>query len=133
MNNSFFIAKVMGIYFIITGLFSFIQYQAIDNIIRSTIHQPGIFLVMAIVTLILGLLLVVSHNLWTKDWHLIITIISWVILISGICRLFFINYAINIGNWWLGHKPYMLLFSILFFLIGLFLTYKGFFTKPQKI
>ncbi len=50
--------------------------------------QRGVLLLNAIITPIIGILLVVSHNLWVADWRVVITIIAWLILNYRHCSAF---------------------------------------------
>ncbi len=39
--------------------------------------------------LLLGLFLISGHNMWVKDWPVIITIIAWAMILKGVCLLLF--------------------------------------------
>ena len=41
------------------------------------------------ITLLMGLITVVLHNVWTYDWPVIITILGWSTLIKGIMKVGF--------------------------------------------
>lgn len=131
MNKSIYLARVIGLYYLITGIFTFVFYTDIDLIIKSFVSQPSLIILVGITTLIVGLLLVVYHNLWVKDWRVVITLIAWLTLIIGVIRLFCYNYIPSISNWVLAHKGFMLIPLIIFFLLGIFLTFKGFERKIQ--
>jgi hypothetical protein len=126
MDISIFLAKVMGLYLIITGLFVILRCKDIDSIIKSLTHQKGVFFLLALITLIIGLLLVVSHNIWVADWRVIITILAWLTFAAGILRLFLQDALTRMSEYFLKHKAYPLSITILFTLIGCYLTYKGF-------
>ena len=75
--------------------------------------------------LIIGNLLVVSHNVWTADWRVIITIFGWLSLLKGVVRLFFPSIAIKNVDTLLRNKllvPLLVVFGAL----GLYLSYIGF-------
>ncbi|HAK53772.1 MAG TPA: hypothetical protein DCM54_17980 [Gammaproteobacteria bacterium] len=36
------------------------------------------------ITLLLGLVTVIAHNVWVADWRVIITVLGWTTLIKGI-------------------------------------------------
>lgn len=133
MSISIFLAKIIGLYFIIIGLFTLLRYQDLEAAVKSLVGQKGTILLLAIITLMVGLLLVVSHNIWVFDWRLIITLIAWLIFIGGIFRLFFQDNIVRIWMWWIDHKNYFLGTTIFFFLIGCYLAYKGFIAYPHGI
>lgn len=127
MYTSIFLAKVLGLYFIITSLFTFIRHKEVPEIIRAMTAERGTLFLVAILTLIMGILLVVSHNLWVNDWRVVITLVSWLIFLGGIYRLFFLDHIARVGRWWVNHRSSAIIVSIIFFLIGIFFSYKGFF------
>jgi hypothetical protein len=126
MNTSIFLAKVIGLYFVIVGLFTVIRYEYIEKTLKELNREPGMILIIAIITVILGLLLVISHNIWVMDWRIIITLVAWFTLLIGLFRLFFLDSVVKLGEWWIKHKGFLFSITALFFLIGLYLTYKGF-------
>lgn len=132
MCTSIFIAKVLGLYLVITGIFSFIRYRYIEEFFTSlkTNDQRGTVLLFALLPVMIGLLLVVSHNFWVADWRVLITILAWIMLLSGIYRLFFQDAWLKSTQWWLDHKGVSLIITAIFFLVGCYLTYKGFTARP---
>lgn len=126
MEISIFLAKIIGLYLIITGIFTFVRYNLLEKIITDISNQRGSLFFMAILTLIMGLLLVVSHNIWVSDWRIIITLIGWLTLIGGLVRLFFLDEMRRMTDWWLKNKSAMLVLTGIFFLLGCYLVYKGF-------
>lgn len=46
-------------------------------------------IVISVITMILGLLNVLLHNVWTTDWRLIITLFGWSSLLKGITQFAF--------------------------------------------
>ncbi|MAG60088.1 hypothetical protein CMO96_04850 [Candidatus Woesebacteria bacterium] len=87
-------------------------------------HSPAMYL-SGFLALIIGNLLVVSHNVWTADWRVIITIFGWLSLLKGVVRLFFPSIAIKNVDTLLRNKllvPLLVVFGAL----GLYLSYIGF-------
>lgn len=127
MELSLFLAKVIGWYFLIVGAFLLSRQLMVRSLIVDILANRALIFISGIITLILGLLLVLSHNVWVIAWPLVITIIAWMVLISGLIRLFLPEYAIQLGHWWLNKSSYLVVSAIINVLIGLFLLYKGYF------
>jgi hypothetical protein len=75
--------------------------------------------------IIFGLLIVVSHNIWTSNWVVLVTLIGWFIFLQGILRLFFPATFVK----WVKHlvdKTGFQVWSWMWLLIGLFLIWIGF-------
>jgi len=78
-------------------------------------------------TLIIGLLLVNTHNIWEPSWTLIITLIGWIALIKGTAIFIFPDQFLKFAeNYSKNDKlvTYQLCLTLAF---GLFLTFKGYF------
>jgi hypothetical protein len=76
--------------------------------------------------LIIGIMLVVSHNIWVWDWRLVITLIGWMTLIKGIIRIFYPEAVLKLIEKKIT-KCWFFLAEIAFFFVGLCLIYHGFF------
>ena len=129
MDISILLARVIGLFVVISTLailmrykhFVLIEKEAAKNLVL--VHLSGFSI------LILGILLVVNHNIWVLDWRGIITIISWMVLLKGILRGFYPELVMKIINK-KAHNKLFILAEVFVFLIGLYLIYKGFFNLP---
>lgn len=126
MEISLFLAKVLGLYLTIVSLFMLLRFREFLNLMREVIVQRGFMLTTATEVIIIGILIVVAHNVWTLSWPIVITILGWLILIKGILRLFFPRTAEKAGNWWMKHDNYLYGMAIIWLILGLFLLYNGF-------
>jgi len=126
MELSLFLAKVMGCYFLIAGLAYLTQRRIFAEVAREISGHFYLIYVFSFFVMILGLLLVFSHNLWVADWRVLITIISWVTLLKGLYWIFFSAHAKKSLIWWQNHKAFYNFTGILVLLMGAFLVYHGF-------
>lgn len=88
-STTLFLAKVFGLYLIVFGIFMVVRKKNFLERINEFMENPSARFFSVFVTLILGILLVVSHNEWTMSWGVIITILSWWVFIKGVLRLFY--------------------------------------------
>lgn len=116
-----FLATVIGWYLIITCLFVLLKYEQIKPLVAEVLASRGQFMVLAVFTIIMGLLLVASHNIWVMGWPVIITIFSWMVLISGIMRLYFPEIAIDINHKLYDKPVIMKVVCVIFIVIGVYL------------
>ena len=126
METSIFLAKVIGLFGTISVLAVLVRYKASLKLEQEAVQNHLWIYTSGFFILILGVLLVVSHPVWVWDWRLIITILSWTVLLKGVMRIFFpdavkrlIEKKTKSGRFWLAEMTT--------FLIGLYLIYKGFF------
>lgn len=126
MELTIFLARVIGWYLVIVSLWVLFRHESVKSVLTDALGQRALFFFIAILTLILGLLLVMSHNLWVMGWPVIITIIGWIILITGIVRLFVPDVSSRAGHWWLRNPNYLLIAAVIYLIVGLFLLYKAY-------
>lgn len=119
-----FMATVIGWYLVIVSLFILCHYEQVKSITAEILGQRSLFFIVAIITLILGLLMVASHNIWVMGWPVIITLISWLVLISSIVRLLCVDTAIRMGQAFFAHPTRIKIGAVLFLIVGLFLLMK---------
>lgn len=91
MELSILIAKIIAVSYIamsIGVLFGGISYK---KMYLDIMKSPGLLTFSGIFGIIIGFLLIEYHNIWVKDWRVLITIIGWLALIEGVAYLSFPN------------------------------------------
>ena len=76
-------------------------------------------------TCALPIFVVVSHQIWTGDWRIIITILGWLLLIKGILRILFPGIVKKLIDKKRSDRRF-LLSEVVVLLISLYLVYQGF-------
>ena len=87
--NTLFLATVLGWYMVIFGLLVLIRHEFVKAAMTDILESRGLYFMVAIMTLLLGLLIVSSHNIWMMGWPVIITVFGWLVVVGGVSRLFF--------------------------------------------
>lgn len=126
MITSFFLAKAIGLYMTIVSLPFIFNFKRLNAVIDEVLKHKGIMLVASLMTLVIGVVLVVLHNVWAMNWSVVITIIAWLLLIRGIIRFYLPEVVENISKQ-LQNKIAFMIIGIILLLVGLFLIYHGFF------
>src|SRR3990167_9774635 len=93
MDFSLFLAKVMGLYFIIISLSVLINKNRMVSIINGIVGSPALQFVMGLNILVIGLLLIVSHPIWVSTWQVMITVVAWLVFIKGLINIAFPHLA----------------------------------------
>lgn len=122
-----FLAMLLGWYLVIASLFLILRREVAISAMRNLIGQHGVMLIVATMTLIIGLLMVVSHNIWVMGWPVVITIFSWLVLLGGIIRLYFPDTVYKIWNKIVNKPEKVIICGVITLIIGLFLLYKAYF------
>lgn len=124
MDLSIFLAKVMGLYLVIGGVATLINYKTFRDAVKDFAKSRIIPLLSGVLALMIGLLLVVSHNVWEGGWPVIITVIGWLAVLEGILYLVFPG-ALK----WIAKKitsTWYVVFGVVYILLGAYLCYVSF-------
>ena len=126
MDISILLARVLGIYLIIVCAVILLKRSSFERVVRSftSTSNEALIIFAGSIHLLLGLVLVAVHNIWSSDWRVIITMLGWLTIIKGLTRLFFFDQVIKLAS--RLRPPFMLTIGIIFLLIGLYLAVKGF-------
>lgn len=119
-----YLAELWGILIAIVSLALLIKEKHLKKLFAEIETENNLFL-WGLISLVVGVAMVLTHNVWVKNWTVIVTILGWLSLIKGLCLLFVPEYA---KEWSKKMEnapflPYALLVAVLF---GLVLTYLGF-------
>jgi len=131
MATSIFLGKIISVFLIVFSLGILLNRHIYKKVFHEMIETPAILTISGIVTIILGLLIVLSHNIWNVAWESIISIIGWVLLIQGIFRLVFPK-TVKIYAKKLLHNNGYIWWAIFLLLVGLYLAYMSYFFEPTK-
>lgn len=118
-----FLATVIGWYLVIFSLLILFRHEHVRLVITDIMANRGMFFILALMTLILGLVMVVSHNIWVMGWPVIITVFGWLVLIAGIIRLFFPDAAFKMKLAFINNPMKMNIAAVVFLFIGLYLLF----------
>lgn len=116
-----FLATVLGWYLVVMGILFLTRQDHVKAAVSEILAHRGTFFLLSLITFIIGLVMVASHNFWFLNWSIIVSILSWLILISGIVRLFFPEKAISMAEYVINHPEKMRITAIIALIIGIFL------------
>jgi hypothetical protein len=126
MDRSIFLARVLGIYYLIVSTAIAVNFNQFASDVERLINNPSLMFISSFFTLIIGLLMVVSHNIWEWSWRVLVTIIAWLALIKGVSILFLPHYFDNLSLYFVHHMKVAYMAAGIDFLLGLLLCYYGF-------
>lgn len=125
MDLSIFLAKVIGLYIVTVCLAVLLKRRLVGKIVEEFSRSTALLVLAGIFHLILGLLVVVSHNIWSADWRGLITFLGWLGLAKGGLRLFAPDKVVAWSAKAVQGRAYLVI-DTLFLVLGLYLTFIGF-------
>ena len=127
MDVSIFLAQVLGIYLVVLSLSLLINVDNFTSIISGIFHNAALQFIIGLNLLIVGTLMVVSHNMWSMSWTVVVTILSWIVFVKGVLYMALPKVVHAIAQPIIGCKMTLYVAGIVNLVLGLFLCYMGFF------
>lgn len=123
MNLSNLLAQLWGITIAVVSFALLIKPKWLEKLLAKA-EKKATMSFWGIITLVIGIAMVLTHNVWTLDWRVVITIIGWLTLIKGLDLLLLPK---RMRKRWsgMGNRQWRVIFVSLL-LSGLVLTYLGF-------
>ncbi len=120
MDNSKTIGGLLGptIMALVAAEFPLVQPHLYDAQIPPVVYLSGVLMFVA------GLAIVRAHNLWARDWRVLITLSAWFFLILGLFRMFAAAaYQRGAGS---ADSTFWMVLEAILFLVGLIITIKSY-------
>jgi uncharacterized membrane protein HdeD (DUF308 family) len=120
MKNSKRIGELLGptLMVMVASEFQIIQPHLYDEQIPPVVYLSGVLMFVA------GLAIVRSHNLWQRNWTLLVTICGWFLLALGLFRMFAASfYRQTTGN---TSSLFFMIVECILFAIGSLITWKSY-------
>ena len=126
MANSRHIAALLGPTLVATLVaeFPLVQPHLYDSQIPPVVYLSGVLMFVA------GLAVVRAHNLWSRNWTVLVTMTGWFLLVLGLVRMFAASqyHQVAAGT---SSTVFMLLEGV-FLLVALIITYQGYRREPKQ-
>jgi hypothetical protein len=126
METSLFLARLIGPSAILIGAGILIAPRDYRRVGEEFLASRALIYVAGLLAFVPGLAIVLSHNIWTADWRLIITLFGWLATLGGAFRILFPQQVVAIGSRMLASENYLRGGGIAVVALGAALTWFGF-------
>ena len=126
METSILYAKFMGPAMLVSGIAMLSNRKNMRAVAEDFLNSPGLIFLAGILALLLGLAIVIFHNVWVAGWPVIITIYGWMALAAGIVRMGFPAIVQKLGRAMMERAWMITIGAAFSIVLGAFLTYMGF-------
>jgi hypothetical protein len=93
---------------------------------REFLNSRALIYLSGFITLLLGLLVVVFHNVWVAGWPVIVTIFGWIMVAAGIARMTIPDRLTKLGERMIASAPFLTGAAILYLALGALLSFFGY-------
>lgn len=127
MDVSVFITRIFALYYLVIGAGLLLNPKTLKNVIDDLATNPGFLFYSGLASLVVGTVLVLTHNIWVARWTVIVTVIGWLALAKGVSTIIFPDVAMKTAKFFLKKKNASTIYALLVFLFGVVLFWLGFF------
>lgn len=131
METSIFLARLIGPLFLLVAAGVLMNPKHYANMTSRFIKNPELYYFSGAMAFVIGVAMVIVHNVWTTDWRVVITILGWLSIFKGVIRILCPNLGATIANSLVESKQTMKISSIILILFGAWLSFQGYLTDIQ--
>lgn len=126
METSLFLAQLIGPVLIVIGLGLLLKKTEFREMATDFLSSRALIFVSGLLTLVTGLAIVLTHNVWEFNWPVIITILGWLSVFGGVFRILFPDSVQSMGTSMLDKPAMMTVSGAIQIVLGLWLSYVGY-------
>ena len=99
---------------------------SLPTLIGSVANDPALIFVSGMLLFVSGLAIVRVHNVWTHSWIVLVTVLGWFALVSGLIRMFFPIQLATIAAAFSQSTGLVMAMAAVLLVLGGFLTFKAY-------
>lgn len=126
MTNSELIAGLAGPLLITVAAALLINRRTVADLVTGALNGPEFIFFSGIFTLLAGLAIVRTHNIWSAEWTVLVTILGWLCVIGGAIRIIWPERVTGLRNAIMRSENAVTAWALVALLLGAFLTAKGY-------
>lgn len=88
MDLTVLVAKLLGIYFVVSGLFLIFKGKTISHLLKDFFDHPAIVYLTGVVMIFLSSAYLIQNSIWDGTWQTVITVFAWFVLLKGLAYIF---------------------------------------------
>ena len=98
MQTSVFLAQLIGPVMLVAAIGLLINRDGHRAMALKFLESAPLIYISGVLIMVAGIAIVLTHNVWTADWRLIITLFGWMGAIGGAIRIAFFGAVEKIGK-----------------------------------
>ena len=128
MDTSLFLARMIGPVLLAIGIALLINQASVREMAGEFLGSKALIFMSGVLSLLGGLAIVLTHNVWEASWPVAITLFGWVLAIGGAFRIIFPDSVKSMGSAMLDSPALLNVSGVAYGLLGAALCYLGYFT-----
>ena len=128
-----FLGRLLGLYVLITGLWLLADKQEAVSTIPDILGNRPLMIILAIIALIVGLAIVLGHNIWSGGaLTILVTLIGWISFLRGLLFLFLPPAATRQILEVMQFERFFYIYVAIPLILGAYLSYLGFTARATR-
>lgn len=127
------IFQLIGVIYLAVGIGIILFPEFYNKVMAGFMDNPTTQYMGGMFAMIAGFLLVRFHNVWVKDWPVIITIIGWIALVKGTLLIVLPKPFMEMSRKFLSTTSMLTIWAIVAIILGLLCCWLGFFVMPKFV
>lgn len=126
MSSSIFIARLIGPIFLVAPLAFVLRLDRFRAVATEFAESKALLYLGGFLGLLAGLALVLTHNVWSADWRIIITLVGWISIGRGLGAMLWPDKVAVLARTVVARTELIYAAAGLYLVIGLVLCYFGY-------
>ena len=127
MSSSKLIARLLGAILFVSGAGILLNGDGYHATADEFLRGVGLIYLSGVMALLGGVSIVNLHNVWTRDWRLLVTLIGWFAVIDGILRVAVPQFIASFDAWYIAQPGFLVSSALIVLALGVLLSFKGYF------
>jgi len=126
MATSKTIAALLGPTLVASAASIFLNLDAWPGMVDQAFRNPVLILVAGYPLFVAGLAIVYFHNRWTGGWPVVVTVLGWLAVVSGLLRILLPTRLAEIAMRAVQTAGVMPISALIILVVGAFLSFKAY-------
>lgn len=126
MDLSHQLAQIIGALFVVVGIGLILNGSYYRQMLAQFLKNDGLYYFSGALAFVIGMAMVLNHNIWTSDWRSLVTVIGWLSLFKGTMRLVFPQAGFRLASAIMSSTWLTVLGALVLFAAGGVLAVNGF-------
>ena len=126
MATSKMIAGLMGPTLVAIAAAMLLNFASSPELAEQISRDPGLIFLSGILLFVAGLAIVRAHNIWARGWSVLVTVLGWLAILSGLVRMLFPTRLSAIAAAFAQRPGGIIAGAVILLVLGSFLSFKGY-------
>src|SRR3954447_12903712 len=126
MTTSVFLARLIGPVMLVIGVAVLVNQHEFRDMAEEFLASRALLFLSGLLIMPAGLAIVLTHNVWSADWRVLITLFGWLNVIGGAVRLLAPDQVMQAGRTMLRRPGFVTIAAAIWIALGLLFCLVGF-------